>query len=101
MRLDAIQYSEFRGTERAWEIEPATFEEITLIVGRNASGKSRFLNIIYALARLLRGDQKELFTNGIWVASISSAEHRYIYELEIGNRQVTKESLTRGQERLL
>lgn len=55
MRLRSVKFAEFEGTPQEWRLEGLSLAEANLIVGKNASGKSRALNIIHALARKLAG----------------------------------------------
>lgn len=57
MRLKSIKFTENEGTPQEWTIEGLTLGAKNLIVGRNASGKTRTLNIISSLARQLTGSQ--------------------------------------------
>lgn len=54
MRLHKVQYSEFAGTAREWTLEGLVLGDKNLIVGRNASGKTRTVNVIAGLAHHLR-----------------------------------------------
>ena len=68
MNLKAIRFSRFKGEINEWSIEGKpihgiygqwlTFEDINLIVGKNASGKSRSIDAIRQLADLVSGDVK-------------------------------------------
>ena len=58
MFLKSIEYAEYEGTPRVWKLEGCTFGNINLIVGKNATGKSRTLNIVNGLANLLSGQHK-------------------------------------------
>jgi energy-coupling factor transporter ATP-binding protein EcfA2 len=101
MHLDSIQFSEYEGGTREWQLAETTFDVVNLIVGRNASGKSRLLNVINGLAKLLRGEIKRIYESGNYVASFSNGKHRYRYELELQNRKVVRERLARDAEVLL
>lgn len=57
MRLSTFQYTEREGTPQAWILDKCSFGQKTLLVGKNASGKSRTLNVIVGLARHLVGLQ--------------------------------------------
>ena len=57
MLLKSINYSEYKGTEQEWTLEGLTLGNRNLLVGKNATGKTRALSVIYGLARLLRGEQ--------------------------------------------
>jgi len=94
MRLISLRFFEHKGTPQEWGIEGLLLGPRTLIVGRNASGKSRTLNVIGALARNLAGlippgtgtDYECEFLNGT---------DRYKYELTTTmDQRVTKERLT-------
>src|ERR1043165_4494266 len=41
VRLKSVQYSERLGTPKEWTLEPLTLGAINLIVGKNATGKTR------------------------------------------------------------
>lgn len=51
LRLKCLSYSERKGDPDAWSIEDLSLHDVNLIVGRNASGKTRTLNVIWNLAR--------------------------------------------------
>ena len=57
MRLISVKFSEFEGETQEWTLEGLTLGSTNLIVGKNATGKSRSLNIISALSRHLAGLQ--------------------------------------------
>ena len=55
MRLKSVKFAEFENTPQGWVLEGLSLAETNLIVGKNATGKSRALNVISALARNLAG----------------------------------------------
>ena len=60
MILSALKYTRYTGEPREWSIEGnggdyAYFGNINLFVGKNASGKSRTLNVIREIADLVSG----------------------------------------------
>jgi hypothetical protein len=55
MRLRSVKYTEFEDAPQKWTLEGLSLVESNLIVGKNASGKTRALNVIYSLARQLAG----------------------------------------------
>ena len=57
MRLESIEYIEHEGNPQEWSMKGLSLGAKNLIVGENASGKSRALNIIHGLARSLLGLQ--------------------------------------------
>lgn len=68
MYLKAIKFSRFSGQAREWSIEGkpennvynqwVTFENINLIVGKNATGKSKTINALRQLADILADNYK-------------------------------------------
>lgn len=58
MRLKSVSYSEFLGEPKEWSISDFTLEPINLVVGKNATGKTRTLNVLSGLGKLLSGRQK-------------------------------------------
>lgn len=55
MRIHSVDYTEYGGQSHAWSIEDLSFIDVNLIVGKNATGKSRVLRVISAAARLIEG----------------------------------------------
>jgi energy-coupling factor transporter ATP-binding protein EcfA2 len=64
MRLKTIRYSEHAGTRQEWELEDLTLGSLNLLVGKNSSGKTRTLNIINGLAKMLCGEVKSVLISG-------------------------------------
>lgn len=51
VQLKSVQYAEHVGAPNAWRLDGLSLGPVNLIVGRNATGKTRTLNIIWNLAR--------------------------------------------------
>lgn len=100
MRLYSIEYSEYKDEAYSWNLEELNLININLIVGKNATGKSRVLRLINALARLITGVLTPTFIQTghfkIVLKSDSSKKSNKVmsYELEIHNNAVKKEILT-------
>lgn len=75
-------------------MDPALFGDINLIVGKNASGKSRLLNLIYSLAGTVSATRSKLFGDGSYLATFESTKDQYVYHLDIADNKVIKEILT-------
>jgi hypothetical protein len=101
MLLTSISYKEFAGTPREWSLEEVHLNPINLVVGRNASGKSRFLNIISGLAKLLTGELPTVFESAEYRVSLAGEDLSYTYELTIAGRAVVKEVLVKDGETLI
>ncbi len=50
MRLKSLTYAEYEGRPLEWLLDDLTLGAINLIVGKNAAGKTRTLNVIGALS---------------------------------------------------
>lgn len=102
MRLKSVSYSEFLGEAKEWTITDFSLEPINLVVGKNATGKTRTLNVINGLGKLLSGRQRpsELST-GNYNVVFDHEQHQLNYILEVRNHKVTRESVTDGGNVLL
>ena len=58
MILTKLNYREFEGRDTYWEIKKLNFGMLNLIVGLNATGKTRLVNIISNLAKMLSKNTK-------------------------------------------
>ena len=65
MILKSINYSQHKNEPTYWAVKDVSFNEANLIVGMNATGKTRLANIITNLARVIQ--KKRPLTNGEWI----------------------------------
>jgi energy-coupling factor transporter ATP-binding protein EcfA2 len=93
MRLVSIRYSEWEGNPNAWVLDELVLCDINLLVGKNASGKSRCLNLIHGLAGLLIGRQP-LVASGDYCASFKDNQRKIEYRLKIAAFAVVEEILS-------
>lgn len=102
MILKALKYTRYLGESNEWSItgkenEFAYFGNINLLVGKNASGKSRTLNVIREVANLLSGN---LLVNKLCIDTqrfqliFSENDTKYEYFLDIKNKIVVDEILS-------
>jgi energy-coupling factor transporter ATP-binding protein EcfA2 len=102
MRLKSVSYSEFLHNPKEWSISDFTLEPINLVVGKNATGKTRTLNVLNALGRLLSGKQRpgELPT-GNYNVTFEHHGHLLEYILKVSDHKVIHESFRDGEKTLL
>lgn len=96
MQLETITYAQFEGKPEEWSITDFSFGNINLIVGKNATGKSRTLNIIQALGNLVSGYIKLQFKSGNYKALFNEDGEKLIYFLKYEKNKVIEEKLVIG-----
>lgn len=101
IRLESLSFTEFLNDPKEWRLEEITFDQINLIVGKNASGKSRLLNVIAGLANMLSGRLANVFQSGKYVGTFSAGTKKYQYFLETEAGKVTQEKLVLNDTLLL
>ncbi|MBD8388518.1 ATP/GTP-binding protein [Dysgonomonas sp. BGC7] len=101
MILKSLKYTRYVGEPREWNIVGkengyASFENINLLVGKNASGKSRTLNVIREIAGLLSGRTtlSEVFSPSQSFELVFAAKGiSYKYTLRFKDRRIIEETL--------
>ena len=93
MQLESITYAQFEGQPEEWSITAFSFDRINLIVGKNATGKSRTLNVIGGLGNLVSGDTKLKFISGNYKVIFDKGGEKLTYFLKYENSKIIKEEL--------
>jgi energy-coupling factor transporter ATP-binding protein EcfA2 len=93
MILKTLKYSQFAGKLKEWHIDEFNLGKINLIVGKNATGKSRLLNIIGNLANLVSGDVKLVFSSGDYKLLFNHNGNTIEYDLRYDKTKINKEEL--------
>ena len=112
MNLEAMKFCRFKGEKSEWSIEGKpqdgqsqqwlTLRDINLIVGKNATGKSRTIDAIRHIADLVSSDVKlsQLYASGFGTAEyylkFSNDGEEIQYYLSFKEGKVIQESLTVG-----
>lgn len=99
MILNRLSFKEFENTTRYWELEEFQLNNINLIVGNNTSGKSRTLNVIFGLARLLLSPKIQL-NSGTYKGCFLSGDIEISYEVEFKDNIIIHERMTRDKKEL-
>lgn len=94
MKLKKISYSEYAAASQEWVLEDLDLGPINLLVGRNATGKTRCLNVINSLSKLLSGEIQQLFDSASYDALFENDQGQLRYILEIKNQRVLEESFS-------
>lgn len=93
MKLLTIGYSEHENNSDFWQMDTMDLQDVNLIVGKNASGKSRVLNVIEALSKLLLNTNNPLYSTGNFDATFESQHGKYRYVVNLADHKVSKELL--------
>ena len=101
MRLTSLQFTQFPNTPEHWTLHGFAPGDMTLLVGANASGKSRTLSIIKNLACMVSGKVKMTFLSGHYVANFSDQENTITYTLAYDDSSITTETFARNGKTLL
>lgn len=99
--IRAVDYSQFKGEPNEWILEGLTLGPINLVVGKNASGKTRVLNIIAGLGKLLSGESKMEYLSGSYDVTFSQGKESLKYILEYKAKKITREIFERDGVRFL
>lgn len=98
MRLKSISYKQFEGKPNQWILEKFSLGKINLLVGKNATGKSRTLSVIKSLGNLVAGEIKPLFRSGNYEVKFDKDNEPITYFLEYQDRKVITEKLIIGSD---
>lgn len=100
MILKSIKYSQYDNAPNAWTLEGFELGKVNLIVGKNATGKTKTLNIIKGLSDLLSGEIKLIFTSGCYEVLFQNTDD-IKYFLSYENSKIQKEELIIEGKKLL
>jgi len=99
MILTKINYFEHKDEPRYWEIKDVILGKQNIIVGLNASGKTRLINIITNLAKILT---QKVQKNGNWELEFKKNDDViYRFELSINNLLIKYERIYENNNLIL
>ncbi len=102
MDLKSIKYAQFEGQSNEWQLPEFPLQKINLIVGKNASGKSKALSIINSLSRLLSSTSNLDYISGNYKAGFCNNEGNFLeYILRYDNTIIVEEKLMIDEELVL
>lgn len=97
MMISKLNYSQNIGQPDEWRLKDVNLGKLNLIVGRNAVGKTRALNVISSFARMISGKAPKLL-DGHFEVSFREGVTSRGYSLTIeGNKVVTERLTERGR----
>ncbi|MFA5791670.1 MAG: AAA family ATPase [Candidatus Paceibacterota bacterium] len=101
MILESIKYAEFKGTNKEWSLTHPNLGKVNLIVGKNASGKTRTVNIISSLSNLLSGKVKPNLQSSDYNVVFKDKGVDIQYKFIIAESKVVSEELIKNRKILL
>ena len=105
MKLDLVEYCQDKGLQSEWSLNGCQLGNVNLIVGKNATGKSKILRAINLISGLLSGDAslKPDRMSREWKLTFDShdADNKKVYILIVDQGQVVKENFTIGSKNYL
>ncbi len=101
MKLYKFSYTEHEGLPEEWKTVECTLDDVNLIVGKNASGKSRTLNVLKGLSDLLSVPSELKYTTGSYEVEFKDEASSLVYNLNYKNIEVISEKLTIDEEIVL
>lgn len=96
MILQELIYTEHAGKPNEWRLEPVRLGPLNLLVGKNASGKSRTISVINSLAALLSGDSKLKFSSGNYNVTFVDGKTVYKYVLVFEENKILQEEFSKN-----
>jgi ABC-type lipoprotein export system ATPase subunit len=101
MKLEFFKYSQFDRQPKEWKLDGFTLNNTNLIVGKNASGKSKLLSCINGLAFILFRAKKIQFKSGNYEVHFRKNNKKIVYFLRYKEGKVVKEKLIVDSDTLL
>lgn len=104
MRISKFSYSEHTGKPEEWNLLALDLQEINLIVGVNSSGKTRTLNVIAGLSKVLSGKMPSPYISGDYKVVFTDDKEKNLkttYSIKFEQRAIASESLKIGNEQKL
>ena len=93
VRLKSVRYWELEGQPKQWTLDGLTLGPVNLVVGINATGKTRVLNLIWNFAKAFIPEPKFRMENGGYELIFEGGEQQLRYVLDVVAGKVKREEL--------
>jgi energy-coupling factor transporter ATP-binding protein EcfA2 len=93
MTLKAIKYSETNSNAHKWSTNYFTLNNLSLVTGKNAEGKTKILKFIYEISNLLSGEAPIPEIYGQYELTLSNHQQKIQYSIKFGNKQIIQEKI--------
>lgn len=101
MLLKTLEYCQYADQPKHWSLEGCSFGDINLIVGKNATGKTKALNIIRGLGYLLSEHGPLKYSTGEYKVEFVQEDQKLQYILKYENAEVVREEFISGENSLM
>jgi len=101
MKIKSLSCAQGVGTLREWRIDNCTLDNLNLIVGGIAAGKSRTFNVIGRLAYLVSAHRKLTFQLADYEITSDSSTNSYNYRFHYEANKILAGSLHAGDNPLV
>lgn len=101
MKLSRLQFAQYDGKINEWKLEGFDLAPVNLLVGKNATGKSRTLTLTRSLAWAIAGRLLVSEEEAFWNVEFESNGAKSSYELKVSGGVVQFERFTQGDSELL
>jgi hypothetical protein len=98
MILKKFEYSEFKDTSNSWSLDGLDLENINLLVGKNATGKTNTLTRIDRLGYMIAGKPSQIFHPSNYDVEFTHGKDVYRYKLNLSSHKVEYEELVINDE---
>lgn len=82
MILTKVDYFEHKGQDNYWEIKDVNLDMLNLIIGQNATGKSRLISVITSFAKIISKKIPRLLT-GNWNLEFVDRKNKILYQYDL------------------
>jgi len=93
MSLKRISYFEYKDDPKYWELKDCDFVSVNLVVGVNATGKTRFLNVLNGICNILSAKIPGNFLSGTYDFDVLIDAELYNMKIEFSDGLVVAEEL--------
>jgi predicted ATP-dependent endonuclease of OLD family len=102
MIISEVKFAENVGTENYWEIKNLHFEMFNLLVGLNATGKTRLVNVISNFSKLITKKRRFMLDDALWdFTFLNDDKTKFKYKVHIFDKKIKLEEVKVGRKLLL
>jgi len=101
MHLKSLTYAQNEEQPTQWRLFDLSLGRVNLLVGKNATGKSRTLSVIVGLAKLLSSTVRLTFISGNYNATFDNEGDTLNYNLHFEQSKVVSERFVKNGDELL